>query len=101
VNPARVVERAVAIHVIIRTNTAALYAGIRPKAAAMGPHISREKPMAASSAALVMLMISIVVERSEAISGIAERIDVLANVDARVIQLTVKIIVYFRSGKRG
>lgn len=45
---------------------------------------------------MIIPIISTVAERSEAISGITERIDVLAKVAARVIQLTVKTAVYLR-----
>lgn len=83
-----------------RTNMAMLYACLRPIISLIGPQIKDELPMAMITAALLILMISVVVENSEAISGIAGRREVLEKVMARVIQLTMKRMVIFRQKEK-
>lgn len=55
-----------------------------------------DNPMAINTPALVTLRISVVVENSCAISGVAGKRDVLENVTASVIQLTTKRMMHFR-----
>ena len=56
--------------------------------------------MAMITPALLILMISVVVENSKAISGTAGRREVLEKVMARVIQLTMKRMVFFRQKEK-
>jgi hypothetical protein len=59
-----------------------------------------EKPIAIKTPALMTLRISVVVENSLAISGVAGSNEVLENVTAKVIQLTTKRMRHLRHSGR-
>lgn len=95
-NMCRSIEAAVPAEQPQRTTMAALYAALRPNTFVMGPQMNDEKPIAISTPALITLRISVEVENSVAISGVAGSSEVLENVTARVIQLTMNKMRHLR-----
>ena len=62
----------------------------------MGPQTNDERPIANMTPALEMLMLTLVVEKSDAISFDALSIEVVLKVAANVIQLVTATIVHLR-----
>jgi hypothetical protein len=96
INMLRSIDAAVPAEQPHRTTIAALYAILRPNILVIGPQMNEENPIAINTPALMTLRISVDVENSIAISEVAGNNEVLENVTARVIQLTMKRIRHLR-----